>query len=161
MKILSPFVHAILDYGLAAAFLLAPSVLDMSTTAAALSHTIGIGYIIVSLLTRYPLGLFKLIPFPVHGVLESLMAVFWIAAPWLLGFAEETAARNFFVVAGVGLLAVAAMTDYVSVPARRDAWSGPNRRISSGERRHLSLAMLDERRRNPDRRRSGNYVPAA
>ena len=160
MKVLSPFVHAILDYGLAVAFLLAPSVLDMSTTAAALSHTIGVAYIIVSLLTRYPLGLFKLIPFPVHGVLESLLALGWIAAPWLFGFAEETAARNFFVIAGIGLLAVAAITDYTST-ARRAAWNGPNRRVASGERRHLSLAMLDERRRNPDRRRAGSYVPAA
>lgn len=160
MKILSPYVHAILDYGLALAFLVAPSMLDMSSTAAALSHTIGIAYIIVSLLTRYPLGLVKWIPFPVHGVLESLMAVGWIAAPWLFGFAEDTAARNFFVIAGVGLLAVAAITDYTS-SARRAAWSGPNRRIASGERRHLSLAMLDERRRNPDRRRSGDFIPAA
>jgi hypothetical protein len=93
-------------------------------------------------------------------VLESLMAVGWIAAPWLLGFAGETAARNFFVAAGIGLLAVAAITDYAST-ARRAAWTGPNRRIASGERRHLSLAMLDERRRNPDRRRAGTYVPAA
>lgn len=160
MKVLSPFVHAILDYALGAVFLLAPSMLDMGSTAAGVSHTIGIALIIASLLTRYPLGLLKLIPFPVHGVLESLMAVGWIAAPWLFGFAGETAARNFFVAAGIGLLAVAAITDYTST-ARHAAWSGPNRRIASGERRHLSLAMLDERRRNPDRRRAGNYVPAA
>ena len=158
MKILSPFAHAILDYGLAAAFLLAPSVLDMTGTAAALSHTIGVAYIAVSLFTRYPLGLFKLIPFPTHGVLESLMAVFWIVAPWLFGFSGDTAARNFFVVAGVGLLLVAAITDYRST-ASREAWTGPNRRTSSTERRHLSLAMLDERRRNPDRRR-GPYAAA-
>ena len=151
MKILSPFAHAILDYGLAVAFLLAPSVLDMTGTAAALSHTVGIAYIAVSLFTRYPLGLFKVIAFPTHGVLESLMAVGWVAAPWLFGFSADTGARNFFVMAGIGLLLVAAITDYRST-ATREAWTGPNRRMSATERRHLSLAMLDERRRNPDRR---------
>lgn len=154
MKILSPFAHGVLDYVLGVVFLLAPTLFGMDSTAAGLSHAIGLALIVVSLITRYPLGLFKLLPFPVHGVLESLMAVGWIAAPWLLGFSADAAGRNFFVVAGVGLLVVAALTDYRST-ALRSPWSGPNRRIASGERRHLSLAMLDERRRNPDRRRVG------
>jgi hypothetical protein len=159
MKILSPFVHGILDYALAAVFLLAPGILGMESTAAGLAHAIGIALIVVSLITRYPLGLFKLMPFPVHGVLESLMALAWIAAPWLFGFSADAAGRNFFMVAGVGLLVVAALTDYRST-AVRSAWSGPNRRIASGERRHLSLAMLDERRRNTDRRRA-SYAAVA
>ncbi|MGQ0653533.1 MAG: SPW repeat domain-containing protein [Betaproteobacteria bacterium] len=154
MKILSPYVHGILDYALGAVFLLAPSLFGMESTAAGLAHAIGIALVVVSLITRYPLGLFKLIPFPVHGVLESLMALAWIAAPWLFGFSADAAGRNFFIVAGVGLLAVAAMTDYQGVMTTRSAWTGPNRRIAVSERRHLSLAMLDERRRNPDRRRA-------
>ena len=153
MKILSPYVHGLLDYALGAVFLLAPSLLGMDSTAAGLAHAIGIALIVVSLITRYPLGLFKLMPFPVHGVLESLMAVAWIAAPWLLGFSADAAGRNFFVVAGIGLLAVVAMTNYRGAESLRASWTGPNRRIAVGERRHLSLAMLDERRRNPDRRR--------
>jgi hypothetical protein len=112
MKVLNPTVHGVLDYGLALLFLVLPGMLDFPPPAAAASYVIGSVYIVASLVTRYPLGLLKWIPFPVHGVIESLMAVSWIALPWLMGFAEHAASRNFFVAAGVGLLAVVAMTNY-------------------------------------------------
>ena len=112
MKVLSPTVHGVLDYGLALLFLLLPGVLDFPPPAAAASYAIGAVYIVASLVTRYPLGVFKLLPFPVHGVIESLMAITWIALPWLMGFAEHTASRNWFVIAGVALLGVVAMTNY-------------------------------------------------
>ena len=113
-KILNPALHGVLDYALAFLFLLMPSVLGFPDNAATLSYVIGAAYIGTSLLTRYPLGVWKLIPFPTHGVVESMMAVFWLAAPWLFGFAEHAAARNFFLIAGVALLGVVAVTDYRS-----------------------------------------------
>jgi len=123
MKILSPTVHGMLDYGLALMFLVLPGLLDFPPPAAAASYAIGVVYVIASLITRYPLGLLKLLPFPVHGVIESLMAVSWIVLPWLLGFAEHSASRNFFIAAGVGLLGVVALTNYraaeLEVRARR------------------------------------------
>lgn len=111
-KALNPKVHGMLDYGLVALFLLAPSLFSFTETAATVSYVIGILYLATSLLTKYPLGAVKLIPFPTHGVIESIMAVSWIALPWIFGFAGDAAARNFFIVAGIGLLAVVALTDY-------------------------------------------------
>lgn len=111
-KVLDPKTHGILDYALAAMFLLAPSLFGFTEVAATASYVIGVVYIGTSLLTRYPLGALKVIPFPTHGVLESVMAAAWIVMPWLLGFAGDAAARNFFVIAGVGLLVVALLTDY-------------------------------------------------
>lgn len=111
-KALNPKVHGILDYALAALFLLAPTLFGFTETAATVSYVIGVVYIATSLLTKYPLGAIKVIPFPTHGVLESVMAVTWIIFPWVFGFAGDAAARNFFVIAGVGLLVVAALTDY-------------------------------------------------
>lgn len=112
MKVLNPTVHGILDYGLALVFLLVPSMLDFPPPAAAAAYAIGVVHILASLVTRYPLGLLKLLPFPVHGVIESVMAVAWIALPWLMGFSDHAASRNFFVIAGVGLLVVVALTNY-------------------------------------------------
>ena len=116
-KIIRPDVHGILDYALALFFLLAPSVFNFPDNAATLSYIVGVVYIGTSLLTRYPLGVWKLIPFPTHGVLETMMAIGWIAFPWLFGFADHGPARNFFVIAGIALLGVVALTDYRSKAA--------------------------------------------
>src|SRR4051812_14845414 len=97
VKMINPFVHGVLDYGLAALFLLLPGLLEFGATASAVSHVIGGLYIVGSLITRYPLGLVQLVPFRTHGVLESVMAGSWIYMPWFFAFSEEAHARNFFV----------------------------------------------------------------
>jgi len=144
MQILNPTVHGVLDYVLALAFLAAPGLVDFTDTAANLSYIVGVIYLGASLLTRYPLGAVKMIPFPVHGVIESIMAASWLAMPWLLGFAGDAAARNFFVAAGIGLLAVAALTDYQSTGMR--AYQGDERRHHLVDRRQRALAVAVERR---------------
>jgi hypothetical protein len=159
MKVLNPTIHAVLDYGLASLFLLAPTLFGFSGTAATLAYVSGIAYIGASLLTKYPLGAIKLIPFPVHGVMESIMAAFWVVSPWLFGFAGVPAARNFFIIAGVALLAVVACTDYKAASAERTDYSG-NERRQLGTRRRRAMAVTNERRRMSDRRSVGTYSHA-
>lgn len=144
IKVLNPTIHGVLDYALAIAFVVAPGLVGFSDNAASLSTLIGIVYLGASLLTRYPLGAIKMIPFPVHGAIEAVMAVSWIAMPWLLGFAGDTAARNFFVAAGIGLLAVAALTDYRAIGAH--LYAGEERRQRMIDRRQRALAVAAERR---------------
>lgn len=80
-KVLNPTVHGVLDYVLALAFLLAPGLVGFGETAANLSTVIGVVYLGASLLTQYPLGAIKMIPFPVHGAIESILAASWIVMP--------------------------------------------------------------------------------
>lgn len=115
MKILNPSIHGVLDYTLAGAFLLAPTLLNFSGNAALLAYVIGVLFMGASIVTRYPLGLIKLIPFPIHGVIETAMAVGFIASPWLFAFSGELLARNFFVVSGASVLVIVALTDYKRV----------------------------------------------
>ena len=152
MKLLNPLVHGLLDYALAAAFLILPGLLDFSDNAASISRIIGVSYVGVSLLTKYPLGALKLIPFPVHGVLESLMAASWIVLPWLADFPDDTAGRTFFMLAGVGLLLVAAVTDYKASGAHT-AFRGRERRNAMLDRRERYVAVARERRTGPSDRR--------
>lgn len=48
----------------------------------------------------------------VHGVLDYLMGMVLIAAPWLLGFADNTAATWVPVMLGVGVIVYSLFTDY-------------------------------------------------
>src|SRR5687767_6332193 len=89
--------HGMLDYLLTLAFLLAPGVFGFSETAATACYVFGSLLFGVSILTAYPLGLIKLIPFPIHGALEFIMSIVVIASPWMLGFPAENSAKAFCV----------------------------------------------------------------
>lgn len=113
MKFLSPQVHGVLDYLLGALFIGAPFWLDfVSPLAQIISLAVGATVLLLSLMTRYPLGVLRVIPFPVHGAVEFVAALALIAMPWIAGFDGVPPARNFFVGTGVALFAVWLVTDY-------------------------------------------------
>jgi hypothetical protein len=112
VKILSPRVHGYLDYLVVLTFALAPSLFRFGGTAAIICYSLAGVQLVMSLLTAYPISVAKIIPFTVHGALEAIVAVALIAMPWLFGFHTDYAARNFFIVAGVGIGIVWVLTDY-------------------------------------------------
>ena len=120
MKVLSPRIHGYLDLLVIAAFVLAPTLLGFRGSAASLCYVLAAIHLSLTLLTAYPLGLLKMIPFPVHGGLEAVMAPVLVAAPWLVGFAHAAAPRAWFVASGVALAVVWLVTDYRSDPVATD-----------------------------------------
>lgn len=48
----------------------------------------------------------------VHGVLDYLMGIVLIAAPWMLGFADNSAATWVPVLLGIGVIVYSLFTDY-------------------------------------------------
>jgi hypothetical protein len=112
MKILSPRVHGYIDYAAVVLLFLAPTLFGFGGVAATLCYILGATQGVMTLLTAYPLGLAKIIPFPMHGGIELLAAVFALVSPWLFNFSHVDAARNFFIVASIGLGIVWLVTDY-------------------------------------------------
>ncbi len=112
MKLLSPKVHGYLDYAAVVLLFLAPTLFGFSGLPATLCYVLGTAQLAMSLVTAYPLGALKMLPFTVHAGIELATALFLIVAPFLLGFSEMTDARNFFMIAGVGLGLVWLTTNY-------------------------------------------------
>jgi uncharacterized membrane protein len=112
MKVLAPKPHGYIDYVAVALLVLAPSLFGFVGIAATLSYVLAVMQLGMSLITAYPVSLAKVLPFTAHGVVELVTSLFLIAAPWLFGFDAVAASRNFFVIAGVGLLLVYVITDY-------------------------------------------------
>lgn len=54
----------------------------------------------------------RFIPTRVHGVLDYLVGVLLMAAPWLLGFADNTAQTYVPVALGIAALGYSLCTDY-------------------------------------------------
>ena len=105
-------IHAFLDYGYAGAISAAPEVFDFKDEPKAVlaARVLGGQTFAVSLLTRYELGLVRVLPFKMHLLGDVLVGLSALSAPFLLGFAENKRARNAFLGFGALTFVVAALT---------------------------------------------------
>jgi hypothetical protein len=111
-KPITPRVHGILDYASVVAFLNAPMVFGFHGTPAVVVYWLAGIHLLMTGCTDFPLGFFKFIPFRIHGAIDLVAGIFLLVAPWLLGFSDNAAARNFFIAMAVITFVVVAMTDY-------------------------------------------------
>ena len=95
MRFIPTYVHAILDYATAIVLIALPFVFYDVLGREAIGPTgawtlvfAGLLVLVASIMTRYELGAFKIIPMPVHLGLDALVGVFLIVSPWLFGFAD-------------------------------------------------------------------------
>lgn len=90
MAILSTRTHGVLDYAMGVLLLIAPYLFGFANDGAAqwVPMVIGAGGILYSLLTRYELGVVKLIPMPVHLGLDAASGLLLAASPAIFGFSH-------------------------------------------------------------------------
>ncbi|SNR46393.1 SPW repeat domain-containing protein [Hymenobacter mucosus] len=113
MKVISPRVHGMLDYGTIALFALAPTLFNFDGPYATACYVLAAGYLLITLMTDFPLGIFRMIPFPMHGGLELVSGLALLAVPFLFGFHDDNhEARNFFMGMGILFLGSWLLTDW-------------------------------------------------
>ncbi|HEY8166256.1 MAG TPA: hypothetical protein VIF83_11940 [Gemmatimonadaceae bacterium] len=109
---ISPRVHGLIDYLFVVALLLGPFAAGFTGRPRDDLATIAGSIFTVALFTRYPLGVFKRIPFSAHGIIDVLFAIALLVAPWVRGYADVNPARNFFIGIGAFGLIVVLLTDF-------------------------------------------------
>ena len=114
-KFIPTKVHGILDYVVAIALFFAPMIFgfqDVGGAAVAIPMILGVGLFVYSLLTRYELGVVKVIPMPVHLAIDVVAALFLALSPFIFGFAdEEPNAWVPHIVVGIAIILVVIFTD--------------------------------------------------
>jgi len=107
-KLISRQTHGVMDYGYAAMVSGSPEMIGFrdEETATALCRLVGSGVLLSSLMTRYELGLVRVIPFKAHLAADVAVGLATLGAPFLFGFSHNKKARNFFV--GLGAFSVLA-----------------------------------------------------
>jgi hypothetical protein len=126
MHILKPYPHGYIDYAAILLLAVAPGLVGFGGTAATLCYVLAALYLGLVVLTAYPLGVVKVVPFTVHGAVELILAPVLAALPWIAGFADMLPARRFYLVMAFALAGVWLVTDYKA--AERDPRSHRPRR---------------------------------
>jgi hypothetical protein len=112
MRFIDARVHGLLDLAFVVIFLLAPLVYGLGGSPAAIAYILAAVHLILTLLTRYPMGLRKVIPFFAHGIIELVVGVFLVTLPSIAGYGPGSPARRFYTVIGAIILVIWVLTDY-------------------------------------------------
>jgi hypothetical protein len=113
VRLLPAWLHAVADYAVAASLILVALAVGGSDEAVATGVVVGIVVAVVSMLTRYPLGVVKVLPFTVHSAGDYLAAALLIGAPFALDFRTTDGGLSaFYIMAGLAVLAVSLITNY-------------------------------------------------
>jgi hypothetical protein len=114
MKLLSPKIHGVIDYLSVGGLVLAPSVLGLTGPGATLAYALAGIHLTMTVLTAFPLGLIKLVPLRLHGIVEIVVGISLLVAPWALATTLDLGGngRLFYSAFGAVLIAVWFLTDY-------------------------------------------------
>jgi hypothetical protein len=119
--IVSPVVHGVLDYPLAAVLIVGPLVLDFDNDAAKwIALAFGIGAAVLAVGTAWPTGIVRIIPPLLHGYADIIVTVALVVLPFIVGFSDHTTALVYYLVVGAGGLGATLATRFdPRVPAER------------------------------------------
>lgn len=119
MKFVTKRMHAFLDYPVALALIILPFILGLGTTnplALQLSVVTGIAALILTILTDHHLGIFKVVSYKLHLIVDFAVAVVFILAPFVFGF--EGIDAWFYWINGAAVLTVVSLHKPEVVRAR-------------------------------------------
>jgi hypothetical protein len=112
MKVINPKFHGYLDFVVVAVFLTAPTLLKFSNIPGFISYTLAGVHLALTLMTNFPMGMVKVIPFKIHGLIEMIVGPCLVVLPFVLGFTTDPNALYFYIINGIIILLVWALTDY-------------------------------------------------
>jgi hypothetical protein len=132
VRLLPAWLHAIADYAVGLVLIVAALTVGGSAGAVGTGVVVGATVLAVSMMTRYPLGVVKVLPFQVHSAGDYLAAALLLAAPFTLHFNRaDSGLTALYVAAGVAVLAVSLVTNYQYRPQNGSATAGATSRIAS------------------------------
>src|SRR5205807_7764225 len=102
VRLLPAWFHAIADYAVAGTLIVVAAMVGGSTEAVAAGIVIGVVVLVVSMLTKYPLGVVKVLPFTVHSAGDYLAAALLVSSTFALGFdGSDGGLTAFYIAAGI------------------------------------------------------------
>jgi len=110
MRFITKQIHAFLDYPVAISLMALPFLLGLGSSnpiALQLSVATGIAALLLTLLTDHQLGVIRIIPYKFHLIVDFLVAIVFILAPFILSF--EGLDAYYYWIIGVTVLIVVSL----------------------------------------------------
>ena len=110
-----PREHCAIDYGFVATLLAAPSLFGLKDSARTLCYLFGGAAGVLTALTNQPFAWRRVVPFHVHGEVDTPFVPTLLLLPWATGALKERNAVRFFFSFAAVVLTNYLLTDYEAV----------------------------------------------
>lgn len=117
-RAISPLFHGVIDFLMVIILAIGPGVAGFHGKQQFFCYVLAAVHFLLTVVTRFPLGVVKIIALPMHGAIELAVGILLVILPWLANFSAGVNSRNFFVCIGALILIVWAMTDYRGLRGR-------------------------------------------
>ncbi|RDC62692.1 hypothetical protein [Adhaeribacter pallidiroseus] len=124
-KPIGPTAHGLIDYGFVTLQTLAPSLFNFKGSAKTLCYAFAGTQGILNIFTNHPVAVKRLVPFKVHGQIETPFLPALIALPLLTGALKQRYAQAYFFTFFGVALANYLLTDYQYYEKRKIAGNIP------------------------------------
>ena len=115
MRFISPKIHGIIDILVIIFLFGSPTFFGFIGVLATFTYILGIVHLLLALLTDYSIGVVKVIPFPVQGIIEFVVGVALIALAYTV-FSGDPVGKLYYVIFGTVILLTWLCTDYNNTP---------------------------------------------
>ncbi|HUI47564.1 MAG TPA: hypothetical protein VL119_02635 [Acidimicrobiia bacterium] len=113
VRLLPAWLHAVADYAVGSVLIIIALAVGGSGKAVATGIVVGATVLVVSMLTKYPFGIAKVLPFTVHSAGDYLAVALLLVAPFALDFhGTDGGLTAVYLLAGIAVLAVSLITNY-------------------------------------------------
>ena len=113
VRLLPAWLHAVADYAVGSVLIIIALAVGGSGKAVATGVVVGATVLVVSMLTKYPFGIAKVLPFTVHSAGDYLAVALLLVAPFALDFhGTDGGLTAVYLLAGIAVLAVSLITNY-------------------------------------------------
>ena len=113
MKINSK-IHGIIDYGVVFFLWASPTLFNLPEFTAWFTYILGAVHLVLTICTKFEVGIIKLIPMKIHGMIELVVSISLIGVAFYLGGQDGVVARNFYLGFAAAVFLTWLVTDYKS-----------------------------------------------
>ena len=117
MKFISTKIHGFIDLLVVVFLLASPSYFGFTGVLATFTYALAAVHLILTILTNYTVGIFKVIPLTIHGSIEFIVGIALIVLAYTL-FKDNADGKLYYVILGTVVLLTWLVTDYKGVTTK-------------------------------------------
>ncbi len=88
-------IHGAIDYVVVLFLFLSPTLFGLNDITSTFIYALAVIHLLLTITTNFEFGLLKIIPFPIHGLIELIVSIALIGVAFYLGSLEGVIIQKF------------------------------------------------------------------